>query len=62
MNKIWVTLMNTETKRSFTRYFDTLSEKEKYLRKMKYFLLHDKLILIEDSTDIVYEERKNKYE
>ncbi|MBR2652621.1 hypothetical protein IKD56_04775 [bacterium] len=57
--KIWVTFMNTETKRSFTRYFDNLREKEKYLRKMKYFLLHDKLILIEDSTDIVYE-RKEK--
>lgn len=57
--KIWLTFMNTETKRSFTRYFDTLREKEKYLRKMKYFLLHDKLILIEDSTDIVYE-RKEK--
>lgn len=60
MNKIWVTLMNTETKRSFTRYFTSLNEKEKYLRKMKYFLLHDKLILIEDSSDIVYEERKVK--
>lgn len=57
--KIWLTFMNTETKRSFTRYFETLREKEKYLRKMKYFLLHDKLILIEDSTDIVYE-RKEK--
>lgn len=57
--KIWLTFMNTETKRSFTRYFNTLSDKEKYLRKMKYFLLHDKLILIEDSTDIVYE-RKEK--
>lgn len=57
--KIWVTMMNTETKRCFTRYFESLSDKEKYLRKMKYFLLHDKLILIEDSTDIVYE-RKEK--
>ena len=57
--KIWLTFMNTETKRCFTRYFDSLREKEKYLRKMKYFLLHDKLILIEDSTDIVYE-RKEK--
>lgn len=56
--KIWVTMMNTETKRCFTRYFESLREKEKYLRKMKYFLLHDKLILIEDSTDFVYEERK----
>ena len=53
MNKIWVTLMNTETKRSFTRYFDTLSDKEKYLRKMKYFLSRN-LILIEDSSDINY--------
>lgn len=52
--KIWVTMMNTETKRSFTKYFDTLDEKEKYLRRMKYFLLQKKLILIEDSTDIIY--------
>ncbi len=57
--KIWVTMMNTETKRYFTRYFDTLSEKEKYLRKMKYFIMNNKLILIEDSTDFVYE-RKEK--
>lgn len=52
--KIWVTLMNTETKRCFTRYFDTLDEKNKYLKKMKYFLLNNKLILIEDSTDIIF--------
>lgn len=62
MNKIWVTLMNTETKRNFTRYFNNLSEKEKYLRKMKYFIMNNKFILIEDSTDIVYEERKVKNE
>ena len=61
MNKIWVTLYNKETKRYFTRYFENKDEKDKYLRKMKYFLLRN-LILIEDSTDIVYEERKNKYE
>ena len=62
MNKIWVTLMNTETKRNFTRYFNNLSEKEKYLRKMKYFIMNNKFILIEDSTDIVYEVRKVKNE
>lgn len=61
MNKIWVTLYNKETKRYFTRYFDNLNEKDKYLRKMKYFLLRN-LVLIEDSTDIVYEERNNKNE
>lgn len=53
MNKIWVVLYNKETKRYFTRYFDTTSEKEKYLRKMKYFLSRN-LILIEDSSDINY--------
>lgn len=53
MGKIWVVLYNKETKRYFTRYFDTLDEKEKYLRRMKYFLLRN-LILIEDSTDINY--------
>ena len=61
MNKIWVTLYNKETKRYFTRYFTCNNEKEKYLRKIKYFLSRN-LILIEDSTDIVYEERKLKNE
>ena len=59
MNKIWVTLYNKETKRYFTRYFDSVNDKEKYLRKMKYFLLRN-LILIEDSTDIIYERKELK--
>ena len=54
MNKIWVVLYNKETKRYFTRYFETINEKEKYLRKMKFFLSKN-LILIEDSSDIIYE-------
>ena len=54
MNKIWVVLYNKETKRYFTRYFETINEKDKYLRKMKFFLSKN-LILIEDSTDIIYE-------
>ena len=54
MNKIWITLYNKETKRYFTRYFENKDEKDKYLRKMKYFLLRN-LILIEDSTDINYD-------
>lgn len=62
MNKIWVVLLNNETKRRFIRYFENYDEKDKYLRKMKYFLLNNKFTLIEDSSDIVYEERKNKYE
>ncbi|MBR3116430.1 MAG: hypothetical protein IKL65_05600 [Bacilli bacterium] len=58
MSKIWIVLYNKETKRYFTRYFDTLNEKEKYLRKMKYFLSRN-LILIEDSTDIIYDRKEN---
>lgn len=54
MNKIWVVLYNKETKRYFTRYFESLAEKDKYLRKIKFFLSRN-LILIEDSTDIIYE-------
>lgn len=61
MNKIWVVLYNKETKRYFTRYFETKDEKEKYLRKMKYFLLRN-LILIEDSDDIIYERKEIKNE
>lgn len=57
MNKIWLTFMNTETKRYFTKYFESMNDKEKYLRKMKYFLINNKLILIEDSSDICYKER-----
>lgn len=62
MNKVWVVILNNDTKRRFVRYFESEKEKEKYLKKMKYFLLINKFILIEDSSDIVYEERKKKYE
>lgn len=54
MGKIWLTLYNCETKRSFTRYFENNNDKEKYLRKMKYFIMNNKFILIEDSSDINY--------
>lgn len=54
MGKIWITLYNCETKRTFTKYFESLRDKEKYLRKMKYFILKEKFILIEDSSDINY--------
>ena len=62
MNNVWLVILNNETKRRFVRYFDSEKDKEKYLRKMKFFLLKEKFILIEDSSDIVYEERKKKNE
>ena len=47
--KIWLVLLNVETLKRFTKYFETEFEKDKYKRKIKYV---PSLILIEDSTDI----------
>ena len=47
--KIWLTIKNIEKGFTYTKYFDTEFEKDKYKRKIKYV---PSLILIEDSTDI----------
>lgn len=47
--KIWLVLYNTEKKFTFTKYFETEYEKDKFKKKIKYIPY---LILIEDSTDI----------
>ena len=49
--KIWLVLYNIERKSTFTKYFDTEFEKDKFKRRLKYM---KNLILIEDSTDIDY--------
>lgn len=51
MSKIWLVLYNRETKRYFTRYFETEFQKDKFKRKIKYI---ENLLLIEDSTDIYF--------
>ena len=51
MIKLWLVIMNCETKRVWTKYFDKESEMNKYKNKIKYV---KNLLLIEDSRDIVW--------
>lgn len=51
MNKIFLVIMNKETKRVFTKYFETEYEKDKFKRRMYYM---KNLLLIEDSTDTIF--------
>lgn len=48
---IWLFIKNTEKGFTFTKYFETEWEKDKYKRKLKYI---PTLRLVEDSTDIYY--------
>ena len=52
MNKIFITLYNKEKKFYFSKYFESIKEKNRYLQRIKYV---KELILIEDSEDINYE-------
>ena len=47
--KIWLTIKNIEKNFTFTKYFETEFEKDKYKRKVKFVPCWR---LIEDSTDI----------
>ena len=51
MNKIWLVLKNTKTKKTYFKYFETEFEKDKYKRKVKYI---PNLMIIEDSSDIYW--------
>ena len=51
MNKIWLVIKNIDKDYTFTKYFDTELQKDKFKRKVKHI---SSLIIIEDSTDIVY--------
>ena len=51
MNKIFLVIYNKEKKFYYTKYFESIKEKEKYLSRIKYV---KDLILIEDSEDINY--------
>lgn len=47
--KIWLTIKNIEKNFTFTKYFETEYEKDKYKRKVKFVPCWR---LVEDSTDI----------
>ncbi len=51
MNKLYLLIRNSDTKREWFKYFEKESEMDKYIRKIKYF---KNLFIIEDSRDIVY--------
>ena len=53
MNKIYLLLYNRETHKQFFKYFTSEYEKDKFKNKLRF---SKKLMVIEDSTDIIYEE------
>ena len=51
MRKIWLVIRNNKTKLTYTKYFDTEFEKDKYKRRVHHIQY---LMIIEDSTDIYF--------
>lgn len=51
MYKIYLLIYSKPRKQQFFKYFDTIREKEKYKRKIKYV---KDLMIIEDSCDLLY--------
>ena len=51
MNKIWLVVYDNEKKRTWTKYFETIKEKDKFKNKIRWV---KNLLLIEDSEDIKY--------
>lgn len=51
MYKIYLLIYSKPRKQQFFKYFDSIREKEKYKRKIKYV---KDLIIIEDSCDLLY--------
>lgn len=49
--KIFLVLYSRETKKQFTKYFETEFEKDKFKRKLKY---SKRVFVVEDSTDTIF--------
>ena len=49
--KLWLVVKDTESKKTWWKYFNKESDMDKFKNKIKYI---KNLILIEDSRDIVY--------
>ena len=49
--KLWLVIKDTNSKRTWFKYFEKEYDMDSYLRKIKYV---KNLLLIEDSRDIVY--------
>ena len=50
--KLYLLLMNRDTKKQFFKYFDTEYEMDKFKRKLKY---SKKLFIIEDSREMIFD-------
>ena len=53
MQKIWLTIKNIVKGFTFTKYFETEFEKDKYKRKIQHVPY---LRIVEDSTDIIFKD------
>lgn len=51
MNKLYLVLFNRETKKQFTKYFETEFDMDKFKRKLHY---SKRLFVVEDSRDIYF--------
>lgn len=49
--KYWLVIKDTENKRTWWKYFESESDMDLYIRRIKYV---KNLLLIEDSRDIIY--------
>lgn len=50
--KLYLLLMNRDTKKQFFKYFETEFEMDKFKRKLKY---SEKLVIIEDSREMIFD-------
>lgn len=51
MSKLWLVIKDCDTKRTWTKYFSSDKEMDRFLNRIRFV---KNLILIEDSRDIVY--------
>lgn len=49
--KLWLEIKDTETKRTWWKYFSKERDMDKFINRIKYV---KNLLLVEDSRDIVY--------
>lgn len=50
--KLYLLLLNVDTKKQFFKYFETEYEMDKFKRKLKY---SKKLVIIEDSREMIFD-------
>lgn len=50
--KLYLLLMNLDTKKQFFKYFDREYEMDKFKRKLKF---SQKLVIIEDSREMIFD-------